>query len=327
MAIPSGLDAQVGFGEEQTYGTYEAPDRFLEFVSEGLALTIERIESSALRVGSRVQRSTRWEPNRKGAAGDVSFEVANKGFGLLFKHMLGAAATSQPDDSGSPNTYLHTFTLGNLDDSSLTVQVGKPDVGGTVRPFSYLGCKVASWELSCDVDGLLMLNLSFDGQDEDLSESLESASFPSDDEVYSFTSAVLELGGEEVHVNSFSISGDNGLATDRYFLRGNSLKKEQLQAGILELTGSLEAEFEDLDLYNKFVNGTVGALTATFTGSLIEDTFSNQLTVTLPAVRVEGETPTVGGPEILTQSLEFKVLDNTSDEPITLTYQTEDETP
>lgn len=323
MALRSGLAAQVGIAAETTFATYETVTRFLELTSEGLALSDERIEGSGIRPGNQVLRNDRWEANRKGAGGDLNFEVTSKGFGLVFEHMLGSIATANP----ATGVYTHTATLGDLTGKSLTAQVGKPGAGGTVHPFSYLGCKVASWELGMEVDGILTLALTLDAVDEDTTTGLETASYASSDELLVFTGATVTIGGSSVDVRSFSVSGDNALATDRYFLRDSSLKREQYQAGYTELTGSLEMDFEDLTEYNRFKDGTEAEIVATFEGTTVLDTgYVPHVKVTLPACRFDGDTPTVGGMEILTQSLPFKVLNDGSNEPITIEYQTADTT-
>lgn len=323
MALRSGIAAQVGFAAESTFATYTAPTRYLEFVTEGLTLASERIEGSGLRAGQRVLRNDRWAVNKKGVGGDIQLEVLSKGFGLIFEHMLGSNTTANPAGS----VYTHTSILGDTAGKSLVVQVGKPDVSGTVQPFSYLGCKVASWELSCEIDGVLTLSLTLDGVDEDTTESLGTASYASSDELLYFTGASLTIGGSSVDVRTFSLAGDNALATDRYFLRSSGLKKEQYPVGVPEITGTLEMDFEDLTEYQRFVDGTEAALVATFQApTLLETGYYPHLEITLPVVRFDGDTPTVGGPEILTQSLPFKVLDNGTDEPISIEYQSADAT-
>jgi hypothetical protein len=323
MALRSGLAAQIGFAAETTWGTYQIPTRFLEFVSEGMALSIERIESSAIRRNNRVLRSDRWIANKKGVGGAVSFEVSDKGFGLLFKHMLGtAAAPATP--GGATNTRDHVFTIGDHDGLALTVQVGRPDVGGTTRAFSYMGCKVTEWEISNSVDGLLALSLTFDGRDEDTGQTLATASYPSDQGLLSYVGGTISVGGSSMDVSDISISGSNGLKTDRHFIRSETRKKEQVPTEMVELSGSLSGEFEDLTAYNRFVNGTTAAVSAVWAGREIETNFNYTVQVDLPVVRFDGDTPNVGGTDIIEQSLPFKVLNNGTDEPIEITYRTTD---
>lgn len=322
MAIRSGLAAQLGHVAESTYGTGVTVTRFTEFVDESLKLESERMESTALRAGRRVQRLDRWAVNKKGVSGDITYEVASKGFGLLLKHALGSLAITTP--GGATTTRLHTVTLGDPWGLSMTVQVGRPDVGGTVQPFTYLGCKVTEWELSLEVDGPLMLKLTYDGRDEVTGTALATATYAASDELLWYTGATLTVGGSAVPVKKVMLKGTNGLKTDRYFINGSSLKSEPIAGELSEITGEIECEFNGLTDYNRFVNGTTAALVFTAEGSTIETTHKFGLTSTLPAVRFDGDTPNVNGTDITMLSLPFKVLDNGTDPPVSLAYKTTD---
>jgi hypothetical protein len=330
VSLPSGLDAQFGVAEESSYGTIETPTRFYEFVSESIKRNGERIESAGLRPNRRVQSVNGWAQGRVGVEGDVELEHPDRGGALLWKHILGAVNTTQPDVGNAPTVYEHTATLGNLGGKSLTGQVGRPDVGGVVRPFTYSGLKVAEWELSIEVDGTLMLTLTFDGHDEDTdTEGLAVTSYPTGVKPLYFTGATINLAGAQYDVSEFSLSGSNGLKTDRYFLRGSGtdLKKEPLESEKREYTGELLAEFDGLTAYNRFVNGTTAALTATFEGDTIEDAFKFAVEVNLAVVRFDGETPSVEGAEVLEQPLAYKVLDNGTDSPVEVVVRDNSATP
>lgn len=331
--MSTGIDAQIGFAEESVYGTRVVPARFLEFNEESVQLNKERIESQGLRAGRKVTRH--WIDNKKGAGGAVSLEVMTKGYGLIFKHMMGATAMTTP--VGGTLTRDHTATLGQLDGKSLTCQIGRPPVGAGAAdaPFDYLGCKVSEWELSNDVDGLLMLSLTFDAQDEKTDQSLAVASYASGITPLSFLGGKLQMGPYggalgDIDVTNFSVSGNNGLKTDRYYIRQNPLKKEPLEATERRTyEGNFTADFESLTAYNYFANGAEAQLQATWQGPLIEGSLYYQVQVTMPRVRVEGETPNVGGPDTVSQPIGFKVLDDPAGaaSPITIVYRTTDTTP
>src|SRR5438477_945500 len=101
MAPPTGLSAQLMTGEETTYGTPVTPDRAYEFRDEKLQMDIGRIESKALRAGTRIVRSDRWAPGKRSVGGEITMELANKSFGRWFKHSFGTVASSQPDGAGN----------------------------------------------------------------------------------------------------------------------------------------------------------------------------------------------------------------------------------
>lgn len=325
MAIRSGLAAQLGAVAEDTWGVYKAPTSFIEFTEESLALAIERIESPGLRANNRVLRTDRWSAGQKRVEGTVSFEAPSKGLGLWLKHALGSSSITTP--SGATNARLHTHTLGDPYGLGLTVQVGRPDSGGTVRPFSYTGCKIDQLTLSNSVDEFLVVECEIVGEDETTSESLASASYPTGVQLFNWTQGVISIGGSSVGVvTDFSVTVANNHKADRYFL-GAATMSEPIIAGMTEVTGSMTVEFDSLTNYNRFVNGTIAAVTAKWTAATaIESTFFPYVEVSLPDVRFDGTTPAVAGPDVVTIELPFKALYDGTDQPITITTQTADTT-
>jgi hypothetical protein len=321
MAIPTGLAAQLGVVTETTYGTPVTVTRFYELTDESMKMDIERMESAGLRAGTRVLRSDRWVAGRKTVAGDVNLELANKSFGLLFTHMLGGAAVT----TSATGVYTHTFTPGDLPVSA-TVQVGRPNNAGTVQPFTYHGCRVASWEISANLGEIGKLKLSLVAEDEDTSTGLASASYPTGLTLLTFKEATLSLASSAIPVTAVTLTGDNGLAADRHRL-GSQVIKQPLEAGMRDYSGTIDADFESTTAYARFVSGTEAALVLAFTGATIATgyTYLAQFTCN---VRFDGDTPNVSGPEELRQPLRFKCLDSGSgpSTAISLSYVTSDAT-
>lgn len=323
MGIASGMSAQLMTAEELTYGTPVTTDRGFEFRSESLKLDIERIESQGIRAGQRVLRSGQWYPGKKSVSGDVVMELGNKGFGRWWKHALGGVATTQPDAVASPTVYLHTFTPGDLPVAQ-TIQVGRPDVTGTVRPFTYHGCRVGSWKLESSVSELAVLTMSMIGEDEDTAAALAAVNYAAGLRGMTFVNGTLTVAGSGQDVMSVSVEGKNGIAEDRYF-HGSQLRKKPEEQALREFTGTLGTEFESLTAYNRFVNGTEAELVLTYTGGIIEDALTYQTVITAN-VRFDGETPAIGGREIVKQNLPWKVVDDGTTS-IQVEYQTTDATP
>jgi hypothetical protein len=322
MALRSGLDAQLGARQEAAYGTYLAPDHFYEFVSEGLKLNQQFRSAKSIRAATRVQRQDRQSTSKKGASGPITLEPVTKGFGLLLNNILGTVAITTP--GGGVTSRLQTHTIGDLFGKSLTLQVGRPDVAGTVQPFSYVGAKFTSWELSQSLDDYLGFTVDVDAQDETTAQALAAKSYPASAVPFHDGQLAVTVAGSAFDSQSVSVRGETGLKTDRYFVRTDTKKKEQIPADMVALGGALQGEFESLTAYNRFVNSTIVAITYTWTGSLIEGALAYYLKVTLPACRFDGETPVVGGPGVLEQPLPFTVLDNGVDQPITIEYQSTD---
>jgi hypothetical protein len=300
MPLASGLAGQLGFAAESTYGTFVAPTRFLELTNSSVKYERERIESNGIRAGRRILH--RWAQGVQRAAGDVEFEMAPQGFALLWSHILGGVATA-----GS-NPYTHTVTPGDLSGKSLSLQIGKPDIGGVVRPFTYLGCKVTSAEVSAAVNEYAMMTVSFYGNHLDTAQTLGTATYPTGLTPFDFTKGSVSLAGSGFDVKDFTLTIDNGLAVDRHFIRSTTPErsKEPLESTRREITGSMTADFTDLTALNRFINGTEAALVLTFNAGA-----SAQTTITMN-VRFDGEDPDLG-PELLEQPLQFTAVSSTSD--------------
>lgn len=320
MAIRSGLAAQLGIGVESTWGTAVTPTRFYEFTDESLALTIERIESEGLRAGNRVLRSDRYAVGQKAVEGSVTMDVTAENIGLLFQHGLGSNSTA--NTSGS--VYTHTATLADPYSLGLTLEVGRPGNDGTVRAFTYNGCKISEFTLSNSTNELLTAEWSFIGKDE-TTGSITSASFPASQELLSFVGATITLGGSSFETKDISISVNNGLDAERYILGSQTINAPVANA-MTEITGEITAEFKDLTAYNRIINATHAAVVAKWEGTSISGTYKRSVTVNMPVCRFDGATPNVGGPEIVDQQLTFKALYNGTDEPITVTTVNTDST-
>lgn len=325
MSIGSGIGGQVAIGAESAYGTYTAPTRALEFVSEGLDKQQPPIESQGIRAGATVRRTSRWARNDKGGGGPIQFEVADKGFGVLFKHALGAAAITTP--IGATDARLHTHTLGDLDNLSLTIQKGAPDTSGVSRPFTFLGCVVTQAEWTLSVDGLLMFSPTFDARQMVTTETLVTPVFPSDDRIYGYQQAAITVAGVPETPTEFSLSVTHGLKTDRWYLSGAGTKGRPLINAIRELTGSLTFEFDSMTAVNRFLNaapGTETSVASLLTGREIEAGHDYQFGTTTPKVRFDGGVPMISGPDVITVTQAFTVLDDSTLPPVTVTYQTTD---
>jgi hypothetical protein len=328
----SGILSQLGVIKESTYNTPLAVTRFFEFNKESIVGKYDRIESAGLRAGTRVQRSDRWVPNPKGAGGSLELEVQSKGFGFWLEQMLGSVASGSLTDSNSP----HTGSVASLNGKSFTLQVGRPDITQTVNPFTYGGGKVMSWELSNNVDGLLLANLDLDFASEVDSGStpytLQSASYPTTSQLMSYIKGSFKVGGVETSVKDISIKCDNGLDGDRFFIRTASGQKEQVESTMRKITVDVTAEFESLTHFNAvsavLPASAVAGLTAqwfapTLTGT---STYPNLL-ATMTAGRYDKGGPVVDSGKILEQKLSFQVLYDGTNSAIALAYTTPDTTP
>ncbi|HQV45060.1 MAG TPA: phage tail tube protein [Nitrospira sp.] len=322
MAIGSGLSSQFGIKEETIYGTPVTVDRFLEIESSNILTTLGKVESPVL--GSQYLKTGNVSTYVSGAGGDVVLPVMSKGFGKLFKQMFGASASAQV---GVTAEYKHTFTPDASGGAgvSATVQLGKPDVGGIVNPFTYEGGKITEWEFELEVGGVLKLTTTWVFENVLTGTALASPSYVTGRAQFLWTNASLTWGGSAICVKEFTLSGKRALDTERFCI-GSTNRKEPILNGISEATADATGEFASLAAYNDFVAGTQRAMVLTVTGGTIP-TASNpyKLVFTFAAAElVDPGEPEISGPEILEQPLNFRALDNGTDAVVKVEYHTDD---
>lgn len=316
MALKSGLAAQLGVKAETTWGTFVAPTRFYPLISESLTEEIDRLESEGIVTGLRVLNTAQWAAGNVDVGGDIQIELYQQGMGALLKACFGAVSTT------GAGPYTHTFTPGDLTDDHLSVQVGKPDGAGTVQPFSFSGMKVTDWELSMEAGGLVTLSTSLVGKQLATSESLATASFGTGAATpFTFKHASATIAGGAANVKKLTISGSNGLDSDRRFI-GSEYLAEPLEAELREYGGTVDLEFESLTQMNRFRNANEVALVATISAGA-----SASLTVTMN-VRFDGATPEVDGRGIVQLSAPYKCIGTSTDaSAITAVLISNDTTP
>lgn len=299
MAAPSGIAGQIGFKTESVWSTAVVVDQFHPgLLSESITNEITRIDSQGIRAGRRVNHS--WASGSQTIGGDIELELWNRPSATLLTHIMGTVNTT------GIGPYVHDGTPGDLTGKGLTIQVGRPDVGGTVRPFTYAGCRVASWSLSADVDSIPTLTLTITAATETTGTGLAVASYPASAAPFSFVHGAVSIAGSSIAtVRSFSIEGDNALATDRFRV-GSATVLQQLEQGKRTYTGELSMDFSDLTAYGRVTAGTEAAVVLSFTSG------TDVCSLTFNA-RFDGATPNLSGIELLEQSLSFVATSGTSD--------------
>jgi len=316
VATGTGLDAQIGFGEETTPGTAVTPTLFYEFNSESIVNDPTWLESSGIRAGGRyVKRTSRVRQIRDNVSGSVSMEVATKGMSLLWKHCAASSTAA-----ALIGTQAHAFG-GTWAGSALTIQVGRPEPTSpyTVQPFTYAGCKVTGWELSCSTGEGAMLSLDVDGTSATTATALATASYIASSSNYVFSDVTTAtLGGVSLVtaglvMTGLTIRGEFPLATERQGLGFGKTKAEQLLIGQPTITATLEGEFDKSSLYDPFIAETAQAFVVTFTNG------ASSLTFNIPSAKIKAASPAVGGPEIVTNTVELEALDDETNAPITIT--------
>lgn len=317
MAIGSGLAASIGFAAESTYGTYVAPTRFLEYIKADLKKKKNVVQGGGLAAGRIAQLGSRRVVTSESVEGGFELEVANKGMGLLLAHLLGSSAT--PVQQGATAAYLQAHTVGDNIGKSLTIQHGVPDLTGTVRPFTFKGCKLSGAEFSCKVGELLTMSLDVDGRQASEVETLVAASLATGVAPFHWAQMSVKLGtfGAEAAVSGvkgFSVKFDRGMASERFYAGAGGLKAEPIMNDFLKVSGSIEVDLVNkADFADRFAADSATSLVIEFVGPLIASTYYQTFRIKLPMVFFDGDTPTVDGPDVTSGGYPFVAqLDGTN---------------
>ena len=317
MAIASGLAAQIGVAAESTYGTYVAPTRFPEYNKADLKKKKNVVQGGGLAAGQIAQLGSRRVVTSESVEGGFELEVANKGMGLLLAHLLGSSAT--PVQQGATAAYLQAHTVGDNIGKSLTIQHGVPDLTGTVRPFTFKGCKLSGAELSCKVDELLTMSLDIDGRQASEVETLVAASLATGVAPFHWAQMSVKLGafGAEAAVSGvkgFSVKFDRGMASERFYAGAGGLKAEPIMNDWLKVSGSLDVDLVDkADFADRYATESATSLVIEFVGPLIASTYYQTFRIKVPMVFFDGDTPTVDGPDVTSGGYPFVAqLDGTN---------------
>jgi hypothetical protein len=382
MALGAGLASQFGIATEVTNGTQLAVTRFIEFNSETMSMGKNVVQGTGLRApatgsgggpaaGSGLfERSSRrvvgsWDPK-----GGVNLDVPFSGLGLYLEHMMGAftpgvtGGTSNPlvVQQGGSAAYLQTYAPGSLAGKTFTAQVGKPDSSGTVRPFTYVGCKCVGWELVFDLNQFCKLQFDIDAWQEltpdnpqgtTAGQALSSAVYTASQQFFHFRQGLIFNGGSLATASGVTtlstptaaarvLKGNvklvHPLDTARMFVAGSGgtggsgvagVKGEQLENNFRQVTASLDVEFFNLAAYyDTAAADTNFALWLQFVGPIIASTFAYTFEIMIPNCHIDAPfTPLVPGPGILNHTLPIKGLDDEVNNQIQIRYMSTDTAP
>lgn len=304
MAPKYGWQGQIGWAEEVTWGTFVAPTKFAEFISESLRLEIDRLYSPGIR-----NTRSRLKPNtlagRRAVSGEVEFDFWVKDLGLWIKHALGSVASAQ---QGMTTAYVHTFTPADAVPTGLSVEVGR-----SVQAHRYLGCRVTTLTFEALLNQYVKMRAGVRAKDETLNASPTAATYTAANELLKFTQGIFKIDAVQTDVHECRVTIDNMLREDDYRL-GNDLIQSLDPKG-RSVTGTFRLPYDAVAQYNKFRDFVTAALNLKFTGSLIEAGHNFELELDLPVVYYDGSTPPISGAENeMELDIPFKAYKDTSPE-------------
>jgi len=290
--MATGHDAQWGIKTESVYGTAVVVDEFIPLIGESMSVDEDFTESQAIVAGQRVLQSDQWNSGNLTVEGSIETELRTANMLTLFEHMFGGVTGANP----------YTYVPDDLTGLGFTCQIGKPIIGGAVEPFTYNGCKVASWEIALAAGEIATLGLDLVAISESTGvTALASASYPVGSLPFKFTHGTVEIANSPANVKAITISGENALNTDRRYI-GTQVIAEPIEEDRREYTGSMTLDFDSMTAYDLW-----RAHTETEVELQLDAGSSNEITITMNC-RFDGSTPAVSGRGIVEQDVPFTCI-------------------
>jgi hypothetical protein len=309
MGIGSGLGGSLGVAVESVYGTYVAPTRFHEVNKANLKKVKNTAQGGGLAAGRFAQLGSRRVVTTMAGGGSVEMEVPNKGFGIILNHLFGGTVT--PVQQGATAAYLQTHPIADNIGKFLTVQSGIPDTTGNVRPYSFIGSKITAIEFSCGVDELLIAKIDVDCRDVSEAQGLASVSYIAGQAPRHFGQMGVKFGtfGAEAAVQGIrkvTLKISRGQAMDRFYANNLGLKSEPIMNDYVNVTGTFDADFVDKTiLADRFAADSPTSLVWELIGPNIASTFFETFRIRVPQIFLDGDTPDLDGPGIVSGSFAF----------------------
>lgn len=339
MAIGAGIGSSLLIAAETTPGTIVSPTRALEYNSETLGMEKVSVQGQGLRGGGLFPRSSRRSVVGRNAGGDTVMDLCGNGLGLVFESLMGTSTSAVLTGSA----YQQVHTPGTLNGISRTIQKLVPEmVTGTLKPFTYNGCKAVSWTINFAKDTVPTLSVTWDAWDEVTTTAAGTPSYNTSTQVFSFLGSTLTLGGTVTTASGLasvsggspvsiagvtggSVTGTTGIraGSDNRYING---KIEQGQDAWRGVTGTINIDFINRsDVYDLYAADTGVALKLLFAAPIaITGSTYPTLEVLLPKVYFTGETPKVGGPGVISLSPNFEATDDGTNVACQFRYVTSD---
>ena len=214
----------------------------------------------------------------------VPLDVRN--IGVWLTHMFGAPATT-----GEAAPYTHVWNIGD-DMPSATIEKGFGDIGSYGV---YPGVKVSKFSLSAEMgNNELTASIDVMGANELFNTTTLDAD-PTElvlTRFNIFQGSVKENAATLAICRKFEFNLDFGIDGDTYcFNPAGNPTRQDINEGLLQITGSIETLFKNADLIDEAINGTKTRLEFQFT------TGAHSMANELGELIFERKSPTIDGPK------------------------------
>lgn len=190
---------------------------------------------------------------------------------------------------------------------SLVIEKGFADIA---QYFKYNGCKVSKFSFSALPEGFQEVDFDFIGAKETVSGTTFDAT-PVDAGYKPFDgfsiASILEGGSAIANVTAVDgISFENDIDNSIYVI-GGAGERASLPEGVVKVSGTLKAMFENLTLYNKAINNTESSLKIVYQlGTGDGSTGNEYLDFNIPELKFSPNAPVISGPKGVSVELPFE---------------------
>ncbi|MDR3561757.1 MAG: phage tail tube protein [Negativicutes bacterium] len=256
MARAKGFNSQLALAFETTYGQTPASPTGYNMPMNQSKITINQnlINSATIR-GRRDQ--AQMAVGNTDVAGSIVVPVEQIAFGYWLRAMFGS-----PTTTGSGDPYTHVFKVSS-GQPSLVLEQQYPDIPAYEM---FNGCKVSGFSFSYGGDSELTASINIMGAKRTVGAAPFASPLTSIAGLkYNNFQGTIEEGGSPLAiVTSASLTADFGLDGNTYAIGGGGFRTS-LSEGNLQVSGSINAFFQDTALLNKAINNTETSLKFKFT--------------------------------------------------------------
>jgi hypothetical protein len=318
----------LGVASESEYGKYTKPTtRFLEIESESLALTKNYIETLLIASNQAFMPESGHRAVSRIVGGDINLPFFDKGgMGTFFNMLHGEEVKPAKVEEGKAYKQVHKIGTSEPFGKSLTAQVGRPELNeGTVEVFNYLGCKIPSLTISAATGDIAKLAITVMGRDEEVTDPLETASYTAGALPFTFQQMELKAKGVKLADVADCTIAITVPQPERYRLGNEGLTSEPIINAAMEGSATATADFSSMESHKRYLEEEVVELLLVGIGADIDaEKNPAKVEVLLSAAKQISSAPSLAGPDIVSESLEFKALDGGTKAPIEVTIVSED---
>jgi hypothetical protein len=358
--IKSGLATQLTAPVTETaFGVVPAglatTTKFSAFKSETLELKKTTAQGIGLLAGKLHGQAARRVVTEWTAGGGVVMDLPARGLQQWLQAMFSSYGQTPATltEDGATLAYSATHAPGPAAGNSFCLQKGVPAVDtGTVEPFTYVGCKISEWEIAVAKSEIAQLTVTIEARNE-LGGAMNSDPLnvslpglvtyvpPPAGGVFTFLEGSVFTGGtcsttsgvttvaspvKAANIRAATVKYSIPLDETRFNMGNAGFKSEQVDNNLRVPSGSLTAEWLSSESrYNAFAADTPTTFQLNFIGpSIGSGSDFSTLSILIPDIFLDGETPKVGGPEVVQQTLPWTGLDDGTNNVIQALYWTLD---